>query len=354
MPHGPGGNLATLPTVPSGQRQEELLRADRAGDRRQRGHRSGNGTAGPHQARRRDHPRSQPGPPPRGRRRPAGTVSSTRCPSRSTTSWSPAQVRTTRRGQRSTFHRRAATLTPTSCCRCRSPGTPREGARRHAAAHQRYQWPPPERGRAHHGTHRQASRPDAKPRTQARAEPRQPDRSRIRRHTAVSDPARRPARRSPRAAAHHAADLASRPPRRHRGPRRPPHDQHGGHRRHPRHRRRSNSSRADAPGDGDGDSGQEPSPRPVLGARLRPPGLQESGRACCERQLRFHRVDQRLNFTFGGWVRAPAWAPTVRRCTRDVTARSGAKSNPDRRTFEGPVAAGRRSRRPHRNFAPGR
>ena len=141
--------------------------------------------------------------------------SSTRCSSRSTTSWSPAQVRTTPRLPEIDLPQTRRNVDAHLRLRCRSPGTPREGARRHAAAHQRYQWPPPNAGALITALTAGLPALTRNLALEVAPIPRQPDRSRIRRHTAVSDPARRPARRAPRAAAHHAADRARRRPRRH-------------------------------------------------------------------------------------------------------------------------------------------
>ena len=79
----------------------------------------------------------------------------------------------------------------------------------------------------HHGERRPGTRPD----------PGQCDRRRVRRHPAVSPPARRRARASPGTAPRDAADPASRRTGRRGGARPAPDDQHGTHRRDLRHRR---------------------------------------------------------------------------------------------------------------------
>ena len=65
----------------------------------------------------------------------------------------------------------------------------------------------------------------------------QPDRGRLCRHAAVGLAARRPIRRALRTASSRPADRPRRRAGRHRRTRRPPHDQHRGHRRDLRHRR---------------------------------------------------------------------------------------------------------------------
>ena len=200
-------------------------RADRRRDRRQLRHRARDGPARPRRGSRRDPHRAQPGPPAprrprargqhrglrRHRLRPARSGSSTSCPDRSTTCWSPAPVPTTRRWPSSTSTRHAATSTPISCCRCRSLGTPRARSAREGPC---FSWAAPAAAarhgpRVHLGAHRRASRHDEEPRARARARPREPDRGRVRRHAVVGGAPRRPARRAPRAAPHHAADPAA-------------------------------------------------------------------------------------------------------------------------------------------------
>ena len=80
-------------------------------------------------------------------------------PRRSTTCWSPAPARTTRRWRTSTSTRLVATSRPTSCCRCRSHarGAARCG-RRDAALHERHRWP---EHRRRDGADRGAHRRDA-------------------------------------------------------------------------------------------------------------------------------------------------------------------------------------------------
>ena len=167
--------------------------------------------------------------------------SSPSCPRRSTTCWSPAPVPPTRRWPSSTSTRHAATSTPISCCRCRSPGTPRARCAREARCSS---WAAPAAAAPAAGLSLIAALTAAlpaltqEPRARARARPGQPDRGRLRRHAAVGLAARRPARDAPRAAPHDAADRPRRRPGRHRRAGRPPHDEHRDHRRDLRHRRR--------------------------------------------------------------------------------------------------------------------
>ena len=125
--------------------------------------------------------------------------SSTRRCRRSTTCWSPAPARTTRRSPSSTSTGRVVTSRPISCCRSRSRSSPRPGCvpagtllfmggtggRRAGAGLG-----------ADLGADRRAAGADPQPRARGRTGPGEPDRRRLRRHTAVGVAPRRRARRS--------------------------------------------------------------------------------------------------------------------------------------------------------------
>jgi hypothetical protein len=183
-------------------------------------------------------------------------------------------VPTARRWPSSTSTRPAATSTPISCCRYRSPGTPQPRSAREAPC---CSWGAPaaaarRRAARHRGAHGRAARPDQDPRARGRARPGQPDRGRVCRHAAVGLPARRPDRPAPRAAACHAADRPRRRPGRHRRPGCPPHDEHRDHRRDLRHRRRPATPRRVSAGYRDENAAQiAGSDRTPVAARMSPP-----------------------------------------------------------------------------------
>ena len=120
------------------ERQAATGRPDRGRDRRQRRHRARDGRSRARAGSRRDHHGTRSGPPaprrPRARcqhrrfrrhgLRPAGQVLRRARPRRSTTCWSRARARTTRRCRSSTTKRHVATSRPISCCRYRSLATP--------------------------------------------------------------------------------------------------------------------------------------------------------------------------------------------------------------------------------------